>query len=312
VASLIRDQAIAESLAIPGLLSVRPGMRTTPDGCELLLPSTWTDIESVLATGRPLNSPLSVPHVAELLEPGRGDHYEVVIGGSRAVPVVGTTLRLFQGRLRRNAESAFFALARELTSKLLDAEGLITVDVGRRMAEEGDEAIIVSLWQDDPQMAIAAGGDALQPMGDADIVSLFEPGFTVEQFDAVTLQPRFGTAPAMLLADDDRRYVYANPAAAHILGRSVARLLTMRVEDLAAQPLRDDLPRLWDEFLEVGEMQGPYEVELADGKQIKGRYSARARYPWRQTHLQVFTSNGNEDILDVDAALAANGLAKAS
>ena len=68
---------------------------------------------------------------------------------------------------------------------------------------------------------------------------------------------------AMLIADDDGRYLDGNPAALALLGVDRARLLTMSVADIAATPRAPDV---WPAFLRRGTMVGDVELRRADGE----------------------------------------------
>lgn len=57
---------------------------------------------------------------------------------------------------------------------------------------------------------------------------------------------------ALLLADDDRRYVFASPAAARLFGRPAARIVGQRIEDVTAPMIRDGVDELWQAFVEAG------------------------------------------------------------
>jgi PAS domain-containing protein len=115
-------------------------------------------------------------------------------------------------------------------------------------------------------------------------------------------------APAILLADDDRRYVHATPAAAALSGRSLARLLTMRVEDVARASERDDVPGAWSQFLREGSMRGPYTLERPDGSEVEVLFAAKANAPWPGSHASLLVPTGDDTDLDVDQALADAGL----
>jgi PAS domain S-box-containing protein len=82
---------------------------------------------------------------------------------------------------------------------------------------------------------------------------------------------------AMLLADDQRRYVDVNEAACALLGLRRAELLEAGVDGLTPAALRGRVPALWDRFLEQGTMQGVYELTDASGRVIRINYVAIAR-----------------------------------
>jgi DNA-binding CsgD family transcriptional regulator len=82
---------------------------------------------------------------------------------------------------------------------------------------------------------------------------------------------------AMLLADDERRYVDANDAACALLGLDRAALLNAGVDGLTPVALRGRVPALWDRFLAQGSMQGVYELTHASGELVRITYIAIAR-----------------------------------
>ena len=82
---------------------------------------------------------------------------------------------------------------------------------------------------------------------------------------------------AMLLADDERRYVDVNEAACTLLGLSREELLEAGVEAITPVALRGRVPALWDRFLSQGTMQGVYELTDASGRVIRITYVAIAR-----------------------------------
>jgi PAS domain S-box-containing protein len=89
---------------------------------------------------------------------------------------------------------------------------------------------------------------------------------------------------AMLVVDDERRYLAANDAATALLGVTEDQLRTMRVDDLAP-PTNGDVESTWREFLSRGSMTGRWHVTTAQGE-IEVEYSATANVaPGR--HLSI-------------------------
>jgi PAS domain S-box-containing protein len=82
---------------------------------------------------------------------------------------------------------------------------------------------------------------------------------------------------AMLLADDQRRYVDVNEAACSLLGLSRAELLASGVDGLTPPALRGRVPAMWERFLSQGTMQGVYELTDASGGVIRITFVAIAR-----------------------------------
>ncbi|MDP9491207.1 MAG: PAS domain S-box protein, partial [Actinomycetota bacterium] len=86
---------------------------------------------------------------------------------------------------------------------------------------------------------------------------------------------------AMLLVDDSRRYVDANPAAEKLLGRSREEILTMRVDDV-----EDTLAENWMTFLYSGHDDGTITVTRAAGSERDVEFSSLANIlPGR--HLSI-------------------------
>ena len=97
---------------------------------------------------------------------------------------------------------------------------------------------------------------------------------------------------AMLLADDDRRYVDANEAGLELLGVTLEQLREMRIDDLAAPDLRGDVEAIWHDFMERGNQTGEFALMLPDGRAMDFLYSATANVlPGR--HLSIFLTTGN-------------------
>lgn len=81
---------------------------------------------------------------------------------------------------------------------------------------------------------------------------------------------------AMLVADDERRYVDANPAACSLLGLPYAELVSRRLDDFVPPEARSSLDAAWSEFLESGVQDGQFELLAADGSLLKLEFRAKA------------------------------------
>ncbi|HEY3021699.1 MAG TPA: LuxR C-terminal-related transcriptional regulator [Solirubrobacteraceae bacterium] len=91
---------------------------------------------------------------------------------------------------------------------------------------------------------------------------------------------------AMLLADDDRRYIDVNDAAVELLGMPREQLCALRIDDIVADELREGLEAQWATFLERGNMTGRFRLSLPTGRDIEFQYSATANVlPGR--HLSI-------------------------
>ena len=307
LAQFVRDQAVGRALKIPGLLSLQPAVRDTPMGVDLVIVSTWAGFDDLAAVGRDLDAPLGLFGAAELLQDSHVEHYELVIGEARAMPLREAKLRLTRIPIRQNAEAAYYEAVRRWADRLLDQTGLVAFSLGRRVVGRQDHIVAAMMWQDEAALVDVVGSDLDKPMGGRELAEFWAADPTIEHFDALTaIDPR-PDAPAIVLIDDERRYVHATPAAERLSGRSLARLLTMRIEDVARASERDDVPAAWEQFLTEGSAQGPYLLERPDGSEIEVLYSSKANAPWPGSHASLIVTAGEAPDLDVDRALVEAG-----
>jgi PAS domain-containing protein len=304
----IRDEAMAQALSIPGLLSFQPAVRETPDGTELVVVSTWTGFDELSAAGVRLDVPPSLPGTASILADNRADLFELVIGEARAMPLREAKLRLINIPIRLHAEAAYYVAVRHWADRLLDETGLVAFSLGRRVVGRQDHIVSAMLWEDEAALVEAAGSDVDKPMGGRELAEFWAEDPVIEHFDAVTVVAPRPDAPAILLADDARRYVHATPAAARLTGRPLARLLTMRVEDIAYAAQRAEVVAMWTAFMAQGSMQGPFTLERPDGSPIEVVFAAKANAPWPGVHASLLAPLGEAGELDIDQALAEAGL----
>jgi PAS domain-containing protein len=310
IARYVRDAAVARALRIPGLVSFQPAIRKTRGGTELVIASTWNGFDDIIAAGPRLDLPLTIPDLANALADSHAEHYELVIGEARTIPIRQAKLRLTRIPIRQNHESAYYEAVRRWSDRLLDEAGLVAFSLGRRVVGRQDEIVAVQIFQDEAALRDAVGTELDQPMGREELSEFWAAEPAIEHFDALTaIEPR-PDAPAILLADDSRRYVHATPAAARLSGRPLARLLTMRVEDIGRPAERGMATEAWDRFVAAGSMEGPYLLVRPDGSEVRVRYAAKANAPWPGSHasLLVPEDEANGDALDVDEALVEAGL----
>jgi len=234
----VRDEAVARALKVPGLMSFQPairqagldgasasGTRTASEpGIEVVMVSTWAGFDEMSAAGLGVGQPLAIPELSPLLVDSRAEHYELVLGEARAMPLRQAKLRLTHIPIKPNHESAYYAAVRPWAERLLDQTGLVSFTLGRRVVGRRDEIVAVQMFEDEAALRDAAGSDIQQPMGRRELSEFWAGEPVIEHFDALTaIEPR-PDAPAILLADDSRRYVHATPAAARLSGRPLARL----------------------------------------------------------------------------------------
>lgn len=304
----IRDEAVGRALRLPGLMSLQPATRETGAGVELVIVSTWTGFEDLAAAGRDLDRPVSIPDADTMLADSHAEHYELVIGTSRSMPLREAKLRLTRIPIRPNAEAQYYEAVRRWSDRLLDESGMVAFSLGRRVVGRQDDIVAVQIWQDAAALRDVAGAELDKPMGASELSRFWAAEPSIEHFDALTAIEPSADAPAILLADDERRYVHATPAAAALSGRTVARLLTMRVDDVARPSERAAVPEAWNRFIADGSMQGPYVLERPDGSEVEVRYASKANAPWPGSHASVLVPATDDSDLDVDQALADAGL----
>jgi len=308
----VRDEAVANALKVQGLLSFQPAVRETRVCTELVIVSTWTGFEELLAAGRDLDATTIIPNAGLMLTDSHAEHYELVIGEARAMPLREAKLRLTRIPIRQNLEASYYESVRRWADRLLDETGMVAFSLGRRVVGRQDEIVAAQVFQDEAALREVVGHDLARPMGGPELSGFWAAEPAIEHFDALTAVDPRPNAPALLVADDNRRYVHATPAAARLSGRPLARLLTMRVEDVSRPSERDGIPAAWERFMADGSMHGPYVLERPDGSEIAVRYASKANAPWPGSHTSLLVpvedAGDPDEELDVDEALAEAGL----
>ncbi len=82
---------------------------------------------------------------------------------------------------------------------------------------------------------------------------------------------------AVLIADDERHYVHANPAACVLFGLQREDLIGRRIEQFAEPQYREAIAEHWATFLTVGVQAGPFRLLRPDGEVREVEFSAVAR-----------------------------------
>jgi PAS domain S-box-containing protein len=81
----------------------------------------------------------------------------------------------------------------------------------------------------------------------------------------------------VVVVDDARTFIDANPAACRLLGRVLPDLLGRRLDDVLAEP-ELDLDAAWSTFLAGGEQTGELRIRRPDGEVRPVEYGATARF----------------------------------
>ncbi|MBF2026120.1 MAG: GAF domain-containing protein [Oscillatoriales cyanobacterium C42_A2020_001] len=89
---------------------------------------------------------------------------------------------------------------------------------------------------------------------------------------------------AMLIADDDGRYVDANPAACHLFGLPREQLLGRRISDFA--PPNFDFSQAWQSFQHQKQSRGEFQLVRLDGSIRTVKFAATANF-LPHKHLSV-------------------------
>lgn len=82
---------------------------------------------------------------------------------------------------------------------------------------------------------------------------------------------------SILIADENRRYVDANPGC-ELLGVDHSPITKYRIDDFAAPALREHIDEAWAAFLRDGTQRGEYEFIRTDGSVRFVEYSATANF----------------------------------
>lgn len=85
-----------------------------------------------------------------------------------------------------------------------------------------------------------------------------------------------GMIDAMLIADDEGRYIDANPAACELLGLCKADILGCRISDFAEPHF--DFAQAWCSFLEQGRVTGEFRLLRPDGTVREVEYASTANF----------------------------------
>jgi PAS domain S-box-containing protein len=112
---------------------------------------------------------------------------------------------------------------------------------------------------------------------------------------------------AIVLLDDERRYVDVNPPAAALLGRTREELLGRSSFESIAPAERSIAAKQWQAFLKSGDDSGTRALVRADGSEVKIDYAARLA-TIGEHRLAIFVSVASTDLVaDAQGGRAAAG-----
>ncbi len=99
----------------------------------------------------------------------------------------------------------------------------------------------------------------------------------------------------MVIADDGRRYVAANPAACLLLRLPEKDILQRSIDDLTPPENRSQIGPMWEAFLQEGTQRGTFELLMPDGPTVRVDYSATANLaPGRHLSILMFPASDTE------------------
>ncbi len=92
---------------------------------------------------------------------------------------------------------------------------------------------------------------------------------------------------AILLIDDQGRYLEANPAALKLLGLARNEIVQKRIWDVLPMGRDEQARQLWDSFVKTGAQEGDFTLKRQDGAPVEIEYCATAGIA-PGVHLSVF------------------------
>jgi PAS domain-containing protein len=169
---------------------------------------------------------------------------------------------------------------------------VLGLHVGRRVRGSTTELVVLALWRD---------RGSLRRFADGRERGLLDPGFiaqlsrwSFETYECLSperlLVPPSG--PAVLLVNDERRYVDVSTGIEAVLGIPGEFLLHRTVDELTPPEDQPAIDAAWSSFLGAGAQDGESDVIRPDGIRIRVRYRARARHPQPGLHASVLSLPG--------------------
>jgi PAS domain-containing protein len=183
------------------------------------------------------------------------------------------------------------AIAPEVTGA-----GVTALHVGRRVHEGETEVLVVATWRDRLALHEFAKARTSGTLDPAFLRLLTEWRFeTYDALDpaALLVPPR---GPAVLLADDDGRYVDASPGIEALIGVPAEMILRQTIVDLTPPELRGDYPQAWGSFASNGHATGRWTLLRPDGRRVPVAFRAQANCPGPGIHASVLTRLEEEDL----------------
>ena len=185
-----------------------------------------------------------------------------------------------------HAEAAAHDMIRAVGPEV-GAAGVAGLHVGRRVLAGRTELLVVASWRDRLALHAFAQKRATGTLDPAFLRLLTDWRF--ETYDCLgpgaTALP--SAAPAVLLADDQARYVDASPGIEALLGVPAELVLRQTLADIIPADARADVARQWAAFLATGQASGEIEIMRPDGRLARVAFRAQADCPRPGIHASV-------------------------
>lgn len=280
-------EVLQQGKPLPGIVGASFGFRRDGDELGFLALSTWESIDAITsATGGAPDEPIVsdnivVPQVSI-------DLYEVAEATAPTGPSGGAALGLVWGRVARNAEGVAHEMIRAIAPQVTVA-GVTALQVGRRVHDGQTEVLVVATWRDRLALHEFARARTSGTLDPAFLRLLTEWRFeTYDALDpaALLVPPR---GPAVLLADDDGRYVDASPGIEALIGLPAEMILRQTIADLTPPELRGGIADAWQAFSATGQASGEWTLLRTDGRRVPVAFRAQANCPGPGIHASVLT-----------------------
>ena len=83
---------------------------------------------------------------------------------------------------------------------------------------------------------------------------------------------------AILIVDDNGRYIESNPAGVELFGYTTDELQHLTIRDITGIASQPNFPQIWERFMTDGKIIGLYEIVNRDGQPIEVEYNAVANF----------------------------------
>ncbi len=240
--SAARARLARAAAKVSGLETLIVGWRVLTDGvpeptataevrrsCVVVL--VWLDVGSMVAA-TPDEAGFLGDRLGLQINVDRGDTYEVMSRTFGSLPTPSAALRILTLRARPSVEATLFERLRDIQTRLT-AHGLIASHVARRVARDGIEALVISVWSDDAAIEAATKGRTDRPAFGEELEPWLD-SVAIETYRAVEIAPRLpmSSGPPIVVLDGARRIVDLTPAAAAILGQTQDEAVGMSIDPI--------------------------------------------------------------------------------